>query len=68
MSTSQPVRIRPPEVTSADPLKNTVLGHQPELLDAFTHLYGMLWQKGIVDHPAKEVARLRNARITDCGY
>jgi hypothetical protein len=68
MSTEPHMRIRPPKGKSADALKNTVLGHQPELLDAFTHLYGTLWQKGIVDHPTKEVARLRNARITDCGY
>jgi hypothetical protein len=34
----------------------------------FSALYGEMWSRGIVDHPTKEVARLRNARITDCGY
>lgn len=34
----------------------------------FTALYGQMWSCGVVDHPTKEVARLRNARITDCGY
>jgi AhpD family alkylhydroperoxidase len=32
------------------------------------HLYGTLWRDGIVDHPTKEVVRLRNARLTGCGY
>jgi AhpD family alkylhydroperoxidase len=41
---------------------------QPDLLDAFWDLYGTLWMQGRVDHATKEVARLRNARVTDCGY
>jgi hypothetical protein len=39
-----------------------------DLAGVFTALYGEMWSRGIVDHPTKEVARLRNARITDCGY
>ena len=31
-------------------------------------IYGILWSRGVVDHPTKELARLRNARVTDCGY
>jgi AhpD family alkylhydroperoxidase len=45
-----------------------VLAHQPELLRAFLRLYGTLWSRGVVDHATKEVARLRNARVTDCRY
>ena len=45
-----------------------LLAHAPEVLRAFLELYGRLWRDGIVDHPTKEVVRLRNARITDCGY
>lgn len=45
-----------------------MLAHQPELLRAFLRLYGTLWSAGVVDHPTKEVARLRNARITNCNY
>lgn len=41
---------------------------QPDLLDAFWDLYGTVWMDGCVDHATKEVARLRNARVTDCGY
>jgi hypothetical protein len=61
-------RLRPPPSDSSDPARRSALGHQPELLDAFGKLYGVLWQRGVLDDPAKEMARLRNARITDCGY
>lgn len=45
-----------------------LLAHAPSVTHAFLALYGRLWRDGIVDHPTKEVVRLRNARITDCGY
>ena len=35
---------------------------------AFPALYGRFWSDGVVDQPTKEVTRLRNARITDCGF
>ena len=35
---------------------------------AFPRLYGQFWSHGVVDQPTKEVTRLRNARITDCGF
>jgi alkylhydroperoxidase family enzyme len=69
--------VDPPSVPStpfvlpedADPaLTSSVLAQQPETLAAFLRLYGILWSHGTVDQPLKEVARLRNARITDCGY
>ena len=34
----------------------------------FPRLYGRFWMEGVVDQPTKEVTRLRNARITDCGF
>jgi alkylhydroperoxidase family enzyme len=53
----------------ADPaISQSVLGEQPEALVAFLRLYGTLWSHGTVEQPLKEIARLRNARITDCGY
>jgi len=42
------------------------LDHQPELFGAFNRLYGTLWSDGVLDQPTKEVARLRNARVTGC--
>ncbi len=44
------------------------LAHQPALAGAFFDLYGTFWSHGRLDHVSKETARLRNARITDCGY
>ena len=64
-----PPRVHPPSDAPADdPIRGSALGHQPELTDAFMRTYGILWSRGVVDHPTKEMARLRNARVTDCGY
>jgi alkylhydroperoxidase family enzyme len=53
----------------ADPaITASPLGEQPETLTAFLRLYGTLWSHGTVPQPVKEIARIRNARITDCGY
>jgi AhpD family alkylhydroperoxidase len=54
------MRIRAPEGGMS------FLDHQPELFAAFNRLYGTLWSEGMLDQPTKEVARLRNARVTGC--
>ena len=64
---SQP-RIAPPAASGGGAVARSVLAHQPELLRSFLRLYGTLWSHGVVDHQTKEIARIRNARITDCGY
>jgi hypothetical protein len=46
----------------------SILGHQPALARGFSQLYAQFWSHGVLDHVVKETARLRNARITDCGY
>ena len=46
----------------------TLLAHQPELAGLFSDLYGQFWSHGVVEQPIKETVRIRNARITDCGY
>lgn len=61
-------RIRPPKTDSADPVQRSALAHQPALLTAFTRLYGTLWSHGVLDLATKEMARLRNARVTDCRF
>ncbi|HEX7034178.1 MAG TPA: hypothetical protein VF210_00300 [Pseudomonadales bacterium] len=40
----------------------------PEVISAFFELYGEFWQRGIVPPEIKELTRVRNARVTDCGY
>ena len=47
--------------------KVTFLEHRLELFAAFTRFYGTLWSHGVLDQATKEVARLRNARVTGCG-
>lgn len=54
-------RINPP------PGGATFFDHQPAAFAAFNRLYGVLWSRGVLDEPTKEVGRLRNARINDCG-
>lgn len=41
--------------------------HDSELKERFDRFYAELWQHGTLDEATKEVGRLRNARITDCG-
>jgi len=61
-------RVPLPDPVTATLRSYGVLGHEPRLLRAFLDLYGRLWRDGVVDHSTKEVVRLRNARITNCGY
>lgn len=58
----------PPAAPGAPATFAGAIGHQPALAAAFFELYGTFWSHGLVDHVSKETARLRNARITDCGY
>jgi AhpD family alkylhydroperoxidase len=57
-----------PGAPPADPAQRGVLAHQPGLLRAFQRCYGTLWSHGVLDAATKEVARIRNARVTDCRY
>lgn len=68
-------RVYPPSASPAaladgpqDPIRSSALAHQPEALALFMKLYGVLWSEGELDHPTKEMARLRNARVTGCGF
>lgn len=62
----KPARVQPPKTDSRDPIQASALALQPETLQAFLRLYGVLWSRGVVDHATKEVARIRNARRVDC--
>jgi hypothetical protein len=45
----------------------TVMAHHPALREQFDKMYATLWGRGSVGEDVKELVRLRNARITDCG-
>lgn len=47
---------------------NTLLAHEPAIAGTFFTLYGEFWSHGVLDHPTKETVRMRNARVTDCGF
>jgi hypothetical protein len=46
----------------------TLLAHTPDVLATFGDLYAEFWQRGVVGVDLKEMTRLRNARVTDCGF
>ena len=61
-----------PRVSSAVPGElphfGTVLAHQPAIAASFTRLYGAFWGSDVLSARLKEVARMRNARVTECGF
>lgn len=61
-----------PRVSSALPGEpphfGSVLAHQPALAASFGRLYARFWQQGRVAQRTKEITRIRNARINDCGF
>ena len=61
-----------PRISSAVPGQPAELGsvllHAPGATGRFFQLYAEFWQRGIVADELKEMTRVRNARITDCGY
>lgn len=61
-----------PRISSAIPGEApsfaSVTAHAGPLMGKFFELYSDFWQNGIVPPELKEMTRLRNARITDCGY
>lgn len=60
---------RIPPVRPGEPAQfATVTAHAPGTIARFFELYAEFWQHGVVDARLKEMTRLRNARITDCGY
>ncbi len=46
----------------------SIMGHVPMSTSRFFDLYTEFWQRGVVGPELKEITRIRNARITDCGY
>lgn len=61
-----------PRIQSAVPGQETnfatVLAHLPETAQKFGELYAEFWSNGAAEVSVKEMTRIRNARITDCGY
>jgi hypothetical protein len=47
--------------------QGSALALQPTLNEAFWRLYGVYWSRGVLDQRTKEIARIRNARMVNCG-
>lgn len=46
----------------------SVLAHHPDVASRFFELYGNFWDSDVLSARLKEVARMRNARVTECGF
>jgi hypothetical protein len=46
----------------------SLMSHAPNTMVRFFETYSEFWQRGVVAQEVKEMTRMRNARITDCGY
>jgi len=46
----------------------SLMSHAPNTMLRFFETYAEFWQNGVVAQEVKEMTRMRNARITDCGY
>lgn len=46
----------------------TALGHTPITARNFFELYAEFWQRGVAPVAIREMTRMRNARVTDCGF
>ena len=61
-----------PRVPSAlpgiEPEFLSVMAHTPGIIESFGSLYADFWQRGLIGQEVKEMTRIRNARITDCGF
>ena len=55
-------------VGESPPTLGGVLAHAPQMITRFGELYAALWQTGTLPADLREMTRLRNARVTDCGY
>ena len=55
-------------IAGEEPNLGNVLGHAPAVIARFGELYAALWQTGTLPADLREMTRLRNARVTDCGY
>ena len=61
-----------PRVNSAiegeAPNFTNVMLHKRKMFECFGELYSEYWRDSELSLEIKEMARIRNARITDCGY
>ena len=60
-------RLLPANPNASADLGN-VLAHAPQMIGRFGELYAALWQTGTLTPDLREMTRLRNARVTDCGF
>lgn len=58
----------PSAIPGQPPAFHTVLAHAPAIQQRFAELYANFWMDGTLSQRDKELARIRNARVTACGF
>lgn len=58
----------PSAIPQQPPAFHTVLAHAPEVQRRFADLYAKFWMDPAISQRDKELARIRNARVTACGF
>lgn len=58
----------PSAIPGEPPHFASVLAHQPQLAARFAELYGAFWDSDVLSARIKELCRMRNARVTACGF
>ncbi|WP_322796335.1 hypothetical protein [Tepidiforma sp.] len=58
----------PSAVPGESPAFHTVLAHAPAIQSSFARLYAAFWMDPALGQREKELARIRNARVTACGF
>ncbi|HSG79932.1 MAG TPA: hypothetical protein VLD62_10160 [Acidimicrobiia bacterium] len=57
-----------PRVPVGEDRLRVMFEHNRELGRRFATLYGVYWREGSLEQGLKELIRMRNARMTDCGW
>ncbi len=58
----------PSAVPGQPPAFHTVLAHAPAIQQTFAALYADFWMDPALSQRDRELARIRNARVTACGF
>ncbi|MEQ8717788.1 MAG: hypothetical protein RIE08_09270 [Acidimicrobiales bacterium] len=57
-----------PRIPVADHPRAAMFEQNRELGRRFRTLYATFWREGVLDQEVKEIVRMRNARMVDCGW
>lgn len=57
-----------PRIPVTDHPRAAMFEQNRELGRRFRTLYATMWRDGVLEQGVKEIVRMRNARVVDCGW